>query len=413
MNGMRTKGMELSTEGLQGCVASKEELPLSRINKQADTSIKLKPVIATKKVAMSMDNIYVGRDSENEEYTVTDVDKNLMYTVSTDPENPKGELMTEFDKELEPSSKDLWLETLSEDSLPFDTLPEYVQEYINSDPYKDNIVEASTASGEDIPFGTKVEFYDITFGQTEQGTVIGMPVENTGMIYVVKVDGGRQVSGLTKDDLTVLETEELESRILSNKTGSINYIGDKSEIFRLPLSGWKTFKIYKDGADIPIGQGVQKITTGDIEYTLQKLLNKFPDNTLDVSDGFIDIVPNEDDDTLEESKTASKKQAVYFDGYSYRVTIESLAGDNNQTYSMVTNMLSAADIRYQEVRRYTIEPDRVCLDILITKDDVDVIKGLAKEGKEYNVKFTFNDSVSEGIAPKIIVTPEKEVEEKV
>ena len=109
----------------------------------------------------------------------------------------------------------------------------------------------------------------------------------------------------------------------------------------------------------------------------------------------------------------SKKKAVYFDGYSYRVTIESLAGDNNQNYSFIINMLAAADIRYREVRRYTIEPDRVLLDILIKKEDVDVINELDKEGKEYDVSFTFDNNISEGVQPKTIVTPEKEVQEKV
>jgi len=113
------------------------------------------------------------------------------------------------------------------------------------------------------------------------------------------------------------------------------------------------------------------------------------------------------------NKEASKKKAVYFDGYAYRVTIESKAGNNNQTYSFITNLLSAADIRYREVRRYTIEPDRVMMDILIKKEDVDVIKELDKEGKKYDVSFTFDDNISEGVQPKTIVTPEKEVPEKV
>lgn len=115
----------------------------------------------------------------------------------------------------------------------------------------------------------------------------------------------------------------------------------------------------------------------------------------------------------EYGKEASKKQAVIFDGYSHRVTIESKAGDNNQTYSTLTNMLSAADIRYREIRRYTVDPDRVMMDILVTEDDIDVIKELDKEGKEYNISFTFNDNISEEISPREIVTPEKEVEEKV
>jgi hypothetical protein len=112
-------------------------------------------------------------------------------------------------------------------------------------------------------------------------------------------------------------------------------------------------------------------------------------------------------------KNSSKKQAVIYDGYSYRVTIESKAGNNNQTYAMVTNMLSAADIRYREVRRYTVDPDRVMLDILITEDDVEIIKELDKEGKQYGISFTFNDNISEELRPREIVTPEKEVSEKV
>ena len=114
-----------------------------------------------------------------------------------------------------------------------------------------------------------------------------------------------------------------------------------------------------------------------------------------------------------ETEYLMSKTATYFDGYTYRVTIESSAADNNLTYSEITNMLSSADIRYQEVRRYNIEPDRVLLDILINKEDVDIIKELDKQGKEYNISFTYNDNVSEGIQPKIITTPEKDVVEKV
>ena len=111
--------------------------------------------------------------------------------------------------------------------------------------------------------------------------------------------------------------------------------------------------------------------------------------------------------------SATKKTAVIFDGYSHRVTIESKAGDNNETYSFITNLLAAADIRYREVRRYTVEPDRVMMDILIKKDDVEVIKEIDKEAKEYDVSFTFNDNISEGTQPKVIITPEKEMSTKV
>lgn len=110
---------------------------------------------------------------------------------------------------------------------------------------------------------------------------------------------------------------------------------------------------------------------------------------------------------------ASKKQATIFDGFAHRVTIESHAGDTNGTYSMVLGMLSSADIRYREVRRYTVDPDRVLIDVLINKEDVDVIKELGKEAEKYNISFTFNDNISEGVQPKVITTPEKDVEEKV
>ena len=107
-----------------------------------------------------------------------------------------------------------------------------------------------------------------------------------------------------------------------------------------------------------------------------------------------------------------EKTAIFFDGYDIRVTVESRAGNNNGNYSEVLSALSDSDIRYQEVRRYTIQPDRVMLDILICKEDADIVKGLSDELKEADITFTVNDNVSEGTQPKVITTPEKEVEEK-
>ena len=108
-------------------------------------------------------------------------------------------------------------------------------------------------------------------------------------------------------------------------------------------------------------------------------------------------------------KTSNNKTAAIYDGYGYRVTIEAKAGDYNESYTPITGMLASADIRYREVKRYTIDPDRMLLDILITKDDIEIIQGLNKQSKETGITFTFNDNISEAIKPKQIVTEDAEL----
>ena len=103
-------------------------------------------------------------------------------------------------------------------------------------------------------------------------------------------------------------------------------------------------------------------------------------------------------------KRASMKTAAIYDGYGYRVTIECKAGDFNESYTPVTSLLKSADIRYREVKRYTVDPDRVLLDILVTKDDVEIIEELNKQAKETGITLTFNDNISESIKPKQIVS---------
>jgi hypothetical protein len=113
--------------------------------------------------------------------------------------------------------------------------------------------------------------------------------------------------------------------------------------------------------------------------------------------------------TLGELVATSKKTAAIFDGYAYRVTIETRAGDTNESYTAVLSMLKSIDVRYREVRRYTIDPDRVCMDILVKAQDVEVLLELAKEVKADGVTITFNDNISEALKSRQIVTPEKEL----
>lgn len=112
-------------------------------------------------------------------------------------------------------------------------------------------------------------------------------------------------------------------------------------------------------------------------------------------------------------KNAIEKEATYFDKYNLRVTITQKAGDADVNYSRVLDALSAADIPYREVRRYSIEPDRVMLDILVQNEDIDIIKELNKLLKDQNISLTINDNVPEDISPRVITTPEKELDEPI
>jgi len=106
-----------------------------------------------------------------------------------------------------------------------------------------------------------------------------------------------------------------------------------------------------------------------------------------------------------------EKSAAIYDGYAYRLTIETRAGQTNESYTSVLAMLAGADIRCREVRRYTIDPDRVCMDLLVRQEDLGVINDLAKEVEKDGITITFNDNISEAIKPRQIVTPEKELNE--
>lgn len=123
------------------------------------------------------------------------------------------------------------------------------------------------------------------------------------------------------------------------------------------------------------------------------------------------VLEENPDHLVKESTKAdtSVKQAAIYDGYACRVTLECSAGDCNESYSPMTSLLADADIRYREVRRYTIDPDRVCLDILVKKEDLDLIKDLNDASKETGISLTYNQNISEGLKPKQITTSEKDV----
>lgn len=99
------------------------------------------------------------------------------------------------------------------------------------------------------------------------------------------------------------------------------------------------------------------------------------------------------------TETATDKQAAIFDNFCCRVTIETKAGDTNESYTLVLNMLNAADIQYREVRRYTIDPDRVLLDINVKAEGRELLEELAKDAEKEGVLITFPDFVSEGLRP--------------
>ena len=110
---------------------------------------------------------------------------------------------------------------------------------------------------------------------------------------------------------------------------------------------------------------------------------------------------------------SSKKKAAIYDGYGYRVSVQTRAGESNESYTNILGLLSSADIRYREVRRYTIDPDRVCMDILVRQEDLEVVRELAKavEAEGAGMRLLFNDAISEAIKPRQIVTPSDKVEQ--
>ena len=130
-------------------------------------------------------------------------------------------------------------------------------------------------------------------------------------------------------------------------------------------------------------------------------------------DGEIDYDKDEDHVPYElfDEITSQKKTAAIYDGYGYRLTIESRAGDNNENTSAIRNALKSLDIRYRIVRACTVDPDRVMMDVLITKEDATVVRELAKEIEKDGIIISFNDNISEALKPRQIVTPEKEVAE--
>lgn len=111
-------------------------------------------------------------------------------------------------------------------------------------------------------------------------------------------------------------------------------------------------------------------------------------------------------------KSSIEKAATYFDIYDYRLTCEARAGVEDVNYERIISALNDAGIRYKEDRRYNIRPDRVVMEVLIQKEDVDAIKKLNKDLKSEGLTFTFNDNLPEDIQDRIITTPENEVEEK-
>lgn len=122
---------------------------------------------------------------------------------------------------------------------------------------------------------------------------------------------------------------------------------------------------------------------------------------------------NEEEALKKWRSVRSSKSAAIYDGYGVRVTIETKAGDTNESYTMVTSMLQEADIRYREVRRYTVDPDRVLLEVLVRKQDTEIIKELAKAAEAEGVSIYLSDNISEGIKSQTIVTEAEEVEKKI
>ena len=96
-----------------------------------------------------------------------------------------------------------------------------------------------------------------------------------------------------------------------------------------------------------------------------------------------------------------QKKAVYYDIYSKQVTIEQSAADNNGNYSEILDLLRVYDIRWREVKRYNINPDRVCIDVLVTSEDIEKVEQANKDYKDKGITLSILDTISEGIYPKI------------
>jgi len=96
-----------------------------------------------------------------------------------------------------------------------------------------------------------------------------------------------------------------------------------------------------------------------------------------------------------------QRKAVYYDIYCKQVTIEQSAADNNGNYSEILDLLRCYDIRWREVRRYTADPGRVLIDVLVTSDDLEKVEKANKDYKDKGITLSILDTISEGIYPKI------------
>jgi len=102
------------------------------------------------------------------------------------------------------------------------------------------------------------------------------------------------------------------------------------------------------------------------------------------------------------------KQAVYYDVFCKQVTVEQGAGLNNGNYSEMIDLLRVVGIRYREVKRYTINPDRICIDILVTQDDLEKVEKANKDYKDTGITLQIKDTISEGVYPKVVTKEDKE-----
>jgi len=96
-----------------------------------------------------------------------------------------------------------------------------------------------------------------------------------------------------------------------------------------------------------------------------------------------------------------QRKAVYYDIYCKQVTIEQSAADNNGNYSEILDLLRCYDIRWREVRRYTADPGRVMIDVLVTSDDIEKVEKANKDYKDKGITLSILDTISEGIYPKV------------